>query len=155
MSKKIFNEQLFFIFELHLYMLSKKAKYAIKALLYLYKAANKQPMSAKKIAVEENIPYKFLEQILQQLKKHGYIKSIRGAEGGFQLAIPAKKIKMSAILRIIDGPIALIPCVSENFYEKCIECEDEKSCEIRKLFAKVRERVLPILNKSLDEINCL
>ncbi|MCB0510395.1 MAG: Rrf2 family transcriptional regulator, partial [Bacteroidetes bacterium] len=131
------------------------AKYAIKTILYLCRNGNNQAISAKKIAEEENIPYKFLENILRELRQHKILKSVRGPEGGYILISHPKDIKVVEIVRIVDGPIALIPCVSENFYEKCEECTDEQTCQIRKLFDELRNAMLPIFNKSLEELKNL
>ncbi|WP_257659149.1 RrF2 family transcriptional regulator [Parapedobacter lycopersici] len=133
-------------------MLSKRAKYAIKALLYLHQNEGAAPVSAKAIADREKIPYKFLENILRELRQHRILKSERGAEGGYRLLKSPESIKVSDIIRIVDGPIALIPCVSENFYEKCVECLDEKTCRIRRLFGEVRQAMLPVLDKSIAEL---
>ncbi len=133
-------------------MLSKRAKYAIKALLYLHQNEGTAPVSAKAIADREKIPYKFLENILRELRQHRILKSERGAEGGYRLLKSPESIKVSDIIRIVDGPIALIPCVSENFYEKCVECLDEKTCRIRRLFGEVRQAMLPVLDKSIAEL---
>lgn len=133
-------------------MLSKRAKYAIKTILFLHENQEKKPISAKTISTEERIPYKFLENILRDLKSNQIVKSVRGAEGGYKLAKDPKEISVSQIMRIIDGPIALIPCVSEKFYEPCLECEDEETCRIRKLFAMVRSEMVHILDKSITDL---
>lgn len=133
-------------------MLSKRAKYAIKTILYLYEHQQNVPISAKTIAEDERIPYKFLENILRELKTHQVVKSLRGAEGGYSLAKDPKQITVAHLMRIIDGPIALIPCVSERFYESCGECVDEDTCRIRKLFAELRSEMLPVLDKSIVEL---
>lgn len=134
-------------------MLTKKAKYAIKSLTFLYRNSEKLPISAKNISDNENIPYKFLENILRELKHHKILKSTRGADGGYTFLKDPNDILISDIIRIIDGPIALIPCVSENFYEKCQECIDEKTCEIRHLFYTIRAQMIPILNISIIEFS--
>lgn len=136
-------------------MLSKRAKYAIKALLFLYDNRAKSPISAKLISESENIPYKFLENILRELKQSKILKSERGAGGGYHYSKEPEDIKVSDIIRIIDGPIALIPCVSDNFYEKCMECSDEETCKIRKLFGQVRAVMLPILDKSIVDLSLI
>ncbi|HNQ27898.1 MAG TPA: Rrf2 family transcriptional regulator [Aquaticitalea sp.] len=130
-------------------MLSKRAKYAIKALLYLQKNRDAMPISAKTISQEERIPYKFLENILRELRQNKLISSERGAEGGYKFLKDPELITVADVMRIVDGPIALIPCVSENFYEKCIECTDESTCHIRKLFNELRNEMLPILNENI------
>lgn len=136
-------------------MLSKRAKYAIKTILYLYENQDQVPVSAKTISEKERIPYKFLENILRDLKSHQVVKSIRGAVGGYVLAKDPNDITVSHLMRIIDGPIALIPCVSEKFYESCGECIDEETCRIRKLFAELRTEMLHVLEKSIVQLGAL
>lgn len=133
-------------------MLSKRAKYAIKTILFLQDHPELVPISAKQIAEKENIPYKFLENILRDLKTHQLIKSSRGSEGGYSLAKSPSEISVAQIMRAMDGPIALIPCISERFYESCGECVDEETCRIRKLFAEVRSEMLPILERPITSL---
>ena len=133
-------------------MLSKRAKYAIKTILFLQDHPELTPIPAKMIAERENIPYKFLENILRELKTHQLVKSLRGAEGGYSLAKDPETISIAQIMRVIDGPIALIPCISERFYESCGECEDESTCRIRKLFAEVRAEMVPILERPITTL---
>lgn len=133
-------------------MLSKRVKYALKALLYLYKSNNEIPVSAKKIAEAERIPYKFLEAILNELKLNKIVKSQRGPQGGYSFAKNPEDISVAAVMRIIDGPIALTTCTSENFYEKCDTCLEEESCQIRKLFLELRMKMVPILEKSIASL---
>lgn len=134
-------------------MLSKRAKYAIRTLLYLHGHGGADLVSAKVIAANEKIPYKFLENILRELRQHKILMSERGADGGYRLLKSPESIKVSDVIRIVDGPIALIPCVSENFYEKCAECTDEDTCRIRRLFGEVRQAMLPVLDKSIAELS--
>lgn len=133
-------------------MLSKRAKYAIKTILFLQDHPELVPISAKQIAEKENIPYKFLENILRDLKTHQLIKSSRGSDGGYSLAKAPSEISVAQIMRAMDGPIALIPCISERFYESCGECENEETCRIRKLFAEVRSEMLPILERPITTL---
>ncbi len=133
-------------------MLSKRAKYALKALLFLYESKQGCLVSARVISEREGIPYKFLENILRELKQNKILKSERGAEGGYAFAQDPSQITVADIIRVIDGPIALIPCVSENYYEKCAECVDESTCQIRKLFAAVRTEMLAVLSCSIPEM---
>lgn len=133
-------------------MLSKRAKYAIKTILFLQDHPDLIPVSAKLIAEREHIPYKFLENILRDLKTHHLVKSIRGAEGGYALAKDPSQISVAQVMRAMDGPIALIPCISERFYEACVECEDEETCRIRKLFAEVRSEMVPILERPITTL---
>jgi Rrf2 family protein len=130
-------------------MLSKRARYAIKTLIYLYKNEGNSPVSAKSIALNENIPFKFLEKILRELRQHKIVKSERGAVGGYRFFKPPQSIKVVDIMRIIDGPVALLPCVSENFYQKCEECTDEETCNLRRLFADLRDQMLPVLEETI------
>lgn len=134
-------------------MLSKRAKYAIKALIYLYKNETSSPVSAKSISSNENIPFKFLEKILRELRQHKIVKSERGAVGGYRFYKSPDTIKVIDIMRIIDGPIALIPCVSENFYEKCEECSDEETCKLRRLFGELRDQMIPVLEETIVDLS--
>ena len=133
-------------------MLSKRAKYAIKTLIFLHQNREATPISAKIIAEQERIPYKFLENILRELRQNKLLTSERGAEGGYKFLMEPSVITVADVVRIVDGPIALIPCVSENFYEKCNECIDEETCQIRKLFAELRTHMLPTLEKSITDL---
>jgi len=129
-------------------MLSKKTKYAIKALVVLGKNTDKPPMQISRIAEEERIPKKFLEQILLDLRNAGFLYSKKGAGGGYSLNKDPKEIFLVQIMRITDGPIAMVPCASLNFYHKCEECKDEKTCGIRNAFIDVRDATLKILSET-------
>lgn len=133
-------------------MLSKRVKYAIKTLLFLNRKDNSSLFSAKKISENERIPLKFLEQILRELKQNKILKSERGAEGGYTLMKNPADIKVLDVIRIVDGPVALLPCASLNFYEKCSDCTDEATCSIRKLLISVRDNMLPILDTSIADM---
>lgn len=133
-------------------MLSRKVKYAIKALLYIHEHPSEVPISTKKIAQEEQIPYKFLESIMNDLKLNKIVKSQRGPSGGYSFSKNPEEITVADIMRIIDGPIALTTCTSENFYEKCDECISEDTCKIRKMFFLLREKMLPILEKPITQM---
>src|SRR5690554_4224958 len=134
-------------------LLSNKTKYAIKALVVLGKNYGKEPMSIMKIAEEENIPKKFLEQILLELRNAGILFSKKGAKGGYSLNKEPRDIRLTQIIRLTDGPIALLPCVSLNFYRKCDECKSEEFCGIRDTFVEVRNAMLEILNDtSIEDI---
>ena len=126
-------------------MLTKKAKYAFKALLVLARNEENRPMLISDIATREQLPKKFLEAILLELKRSGFLGSKKGAGGGYYLLKPAEDIKMAAVMRIIDGPIAMLPCVSLNFYERCDECTQEPYCGIRDVMKEVRDATLKIL----------
>lgn len=127
-------------------MISNKCKYAIKALTHIarHTNGNKSVMTAD-IAREQNIPRKFLEIILRDLRNNRILESRRGKDGGFRLLRPAEEISLTEIMRIIDGPIAMLPCVSLNYYRSCDECEEEV-CEIKGVFEQVRDRTLEVLN---------
>jgi Rrf2 family protein len=127
-------------------MLSKKTQYALQALSYMVEKNSEFPLLIAEIAAAKNIPLKFLENILLELKKGGFLESKKGKHGGYFFATPPQKIKLSAIFRIIEGPIALLPCVSLNFYEKCANC-NEKKCGINRVMAEVRDNTLAILDK--------
>lgn len=131
-------------------MLSQKAKYALRALqmLALYAEKGKGPLLIGTIAEAQNVPRKFLELILIDLKRAGYVRSFRGRNGGYALAKSPKDIKYGAIIRLIDGPLALLPCASKTAYRKCEDCPDENICSIRQLMRKVRDEASRILDKA-------
>ena len=134
-------------------MLSKKTKYALHALTYLGKHRESKTVLIQDIAEEFNISHKFLENILLELRKAGYLGSKKGKGGGYYLIKEPKDIPLSRIIRLLDGPIALLPCVSLNYYEPCAECKTEVQCGINKVMRQVRDETLNILeNKSLQDI---
>jgi len=134
-------------------MLSQKAKYAIKALLVLARAQEEDRLvQAPDISTDQNIPKKFLDLILFELRRHGLVQSTRGREGGYCLARPAAEISIAAIVRAVDGPLAPLPCASVKFYRRCSDCDNEKTCEVRRLMREVRDAASAILdNTSLAE----
>ena len=127
-------------------MLSKKAQYGLKALGYLAQKYGEGPVLIAAIAEEKCIPIKFLENILLQLKKHQILDSKKGKGGGYYLTSAPKKTSIAQVIRIIGGPIALLPCVSINFYEKCGDCKEE-TCGLRKTMTIVRDATLKVLEK--------
>jgi len=127
-------------------MLSKKTQYALQALSYMVGKNTEYPILIAEIAEAKHIPLKFLENILLELKKAGFLESKKGKNGGYLFAIAPNKIKLSAIFRTIEGPIALLPCVSLNFYKKCEDC-NEKICGINKVMLEVRDNTLAVLDK--------
>jgi Rrf2 family protein len=134
-------------------MLSKKAKYALKALIYLGRKKSNEMVLISEISEHEHIPKKFLEQILLEMKKHFILHSKRGKEGGYFLSKDPSEINIGNIIRVIDGPLAPIPCVSRLGYQKCDECLDETTCEIRFLMKKVRDATCDILdNATLEDL---
>ncbi len=134
-------------------MLSKKTKYALHALTYLAKKEANEPTLILEIAENSRIPRKFLESILLDLKKQGILNSKMGKGGGYFLRQTPAQIRISTIIRLFNGPIALLPCVSLNYYQRCDECTDEKTCGLNKVFIDVRNETLRILeNKSIQDI---
>lgn len=135
-------------------MLSKKTKYALKALVVLAKRYETGwPMRISQISTEEKIPHKFLEAILLELRKQGFLGSKLGINGGYYLLKPPQEIMLSSIIRLTDGPISLTSCVSLNFYERCAECKDEVTCGVRAVMQEARDATLNILaNTSLADI---
>ncbi|MBS1512725.1 MAG: Rrf2 family transcriptional regulator [Bacteroidetes bacterium] len=127
-------------------MLSKKTQYGLKALGYLASRYGQGPVLISEIAKKKKIPIKFLESILLQLKNKGVLDSKKGKGGGYFLANSPKKTTLAAAIRIVDGPIAMIPCVSLNFYQKCKDC-DEATCGLNKAMAYTRDATLKILEK--------
>lgn len=132
-----------------LIMISQKAKYALRALVALARAepTGRTP-TVGEIAAEQSIPKKFLEQILLDLKHHGIVSSKRGKAGGYMLLKPANRITYGEILRMVDGPIALLPCLSVVAYRRCDDCKDEQTCEVRHVFAKVAQASRDILDQT-------
>jgi Rrf2 family protein len=118
-------------------MISQKAKYALRALLVLCKAPAETSLMIGEISKTQAIPKKFLEQILLELKRAGIVSSRRGRLGGYVLLRPADKLTFGEVLRLIDGPIAPLPCLSKIAYRRCADCQDEATCEIRHVFAGV------------------
>jgi Rrf2 family protein len=129
-------------------MLSKKTKYAIKALIVMGKNRDKPPMQIAQIAELEKIPKKFLEVILLDMRKAGLLYSKKGAGGGYALNKEPQDIYLVNVLRITDGPIAMVPCVSLNFYHRCEECHNESTCGIRSMFLDIRDATLKILSET-------
>ncbi|WP_417885870.1 RrF2 family transcriptional regulator [Zunongwangia sp.] len=126
-------------------MLSKKTKYGIKALTFIARQPERRPVQTSEIAKSENISQKFLESILLILRKSGFLGSKKGKGGGYYLIKEPTDIKMTAVIRVLEGPIALVPCVSLNYYEKCEDCPDEKTCAVHSLMIQVRDSTLEVL----------
>jgi Rrf2 family protein len=129
-------------------MLSHKAKYGLKAAFYLAKNYGKPPILISDLAQAEYIPRKFLEHILLELKKHGILYSRMGKGGGYALAKDPHKIYLGDIIRTLDGPLAPVPCVSKSAYVRCLECKDERTCEIRRVMKAVRDSTAKILDNT-------
>ncbi len=136
-------------------MLSKKTKYGLKALSFLAKQEQNVPVLISDISASENISKKFLESILLTLKKSGILSSKKGKGGGYFLLKKPNEIKIATIIRLLEGPIAMLPCVSLNYYEKCDDCVSEEKCSLSILMAEVRDSTLKILeSKTLENFNC-
>lgn len=123
--------------------ISYRGDYALKAILELARHYQKEPVTTREIAARNNLPEKFLEQVLSQLKQAGYIRSVRGARGGYQLNRPPERITMGEIIRLVDGPIGPIACVEDSFH---VPCEDERVCALRQVFGRAREAMLDVVD---------
>lgn len=128
-------------------MLTQRSRYALRAMLFLAAApAGGPPIPMARIAREANVPRKFLELILADLREAGFVRSHRGKFGGYCLSMPTHLISMGEIIRVIEGPLALIPCVSRTAYKRCADCKDEATCAIRHAMARVRDETARILD---------
>lgn len=129
-------------------MISKKTKYALKALINLGRRSQAEPVLIADLAEDEMIPKKFLEIILLTMKNRGILHSRKGKGGGYYLAKSPKYITLGAIVRMFEGPLAPVPCVSETAYAKCTECKDEASCGVRLVMKDVRDAMAQILDNT-------
>jgi Rrf2 family protein len=127
-------------------MMSKKCKYALKALICLGRDYGGGNLLTDDIARSEHIPKKFLELILLDLKHAGYVRSKQGKNGGYRLVQHPRDINLAEIYRLFDGAIALVPCVSQKFYEECDDCPDEKACRLKRVFIDVREKTYELMS---------
>lgn len=135
-------------------MLSKKTKYGLKALTFIARSEGDSPVQVGEIAKSEQIPQKFLEGILLTLRKSGILGSKKGKHGGYYLRQDPSEIKMTDVMRVLEGPIAMIPCVSLNYYEKCDDCPDEHQCSVHKLMIEVRDNTLQVFrNTTLADLS--
>ena len=135
-------------------MLTKKSKYGLKALLTLAQHAGQGPMLVTDLAERERIPKKFLEAILLELKRHGVVQSRKGKGGGYFLRRKPAEITFGEVIRVLDGPLAAVPCVSQMAYMKCTECVDEQTCGVRLAMKEVRDATAHILdNTTLADVN--
>lgn len=134
-------------------MLSKKSKYAIHALVYLARKTDKGPVLISEIAEQQHIPKKFLEAILLDLRNAGILNSKKGKGGGYYLLRSPADVNLADVVRLFEGAIALLPCVTHRYYEPCAECEDESTCGIRDVFMDIRHETVNILkNSTLEDI---
>jgi len=133
-------------------MLSKKAQYAFRALTHLVEKYNQGPVLISEISRKKKIPLKFLENILLELKKEGILESKKGKGGGYYIKKNPARIPVASVIRIVDGPIAMLPCVSLYFYQKCKNC-DEKRCGLHDIMELVRDATLNVLeHKNLQDL---
>ncbi|WP_308990735.1 Rrf2 family transcriptional regulator [Mariniflexile litorale] len=135
-------------------MLSKKTKYGLKALTFIARSGSDMPVQVGEIARSEQIPQKFLESILLSLRKTGILGSKKGKHGGYYLRKDPSEVLMTEVMRVLEGPIAMVPCVSLNFYEKCDDCPDENLCSVNKLMIQVRDSTLEVFkNTTLKDLS--
>jgi Rrf2 family protein len=127
-------------------MLSKKTQYALKALGYIAGKYGEGPVLIAEVSKKKKIPLKFLENILLLLKKEGILESKKGKGGGYYFAQHPKKTAVARVLRIVEGPIALLPCVSLNFYQRCKDC-NQATCGLNKIMVQARDATLKIFEK--------
>ena len=128
-------------------MLTQRSRYGLRAMILLAREpVGGAPVPMSRIATEAVIPRKFLEIILAELKGAKLVVSTRGKQGGFHLARPANLISFGDVIRVIEGPLALVPCVSRTAYKKCKDCRDENTCEIRRAMMIVRDDTARILD---------
>ncbi len=125
--------------------LTQKAKYALKALVFLAKAYESGPVLINRIAESEGISRKFLELILLELKNNGVLQSKKGRGGGYWLAQPPEDIYLGHVIRIFEGALAPLPCASKRYYRRC-ECVDEATCEVRAVMLEVKAATLRVLD---------
>jgi Rrf2 family protein len=128
-------------------MISQKAKYALRALLALARTPEDDIVLIGDIAERESIPKKFLEQILLAMRNQGLVISRRGKNGGYALLKAPEDITFGHVLRVIDGPIAPLPCLSKTAYRRCPDCRDEAECGIRRVFAEAYEATTDVLDR--------
>ena len=135
-------------------MLSSKSKYGLKALLVLAEKAGAGPVLISELAEREAIPKKFLEAILLELKRHGVVQSRKGKGGGYFLRREPSEVTFGEVIRVLDGPLAAVPCVSQMAYMTCTECVDEATCGVRLAMKEVRDATAQILdNTTLADVN--
>jgi Rrf2 family protein len=126
-------------------MISQKTRYAFRALFYL--ARSKGPVSLASIAANEKISRKFLELVMVELKRHRLVVSSRGKKGGYELARPASEISYAEVIRVMDGPLAMVPCASVTAHRQCRDCYDPEFCAIRSVLMEVRQGTAEILER--------
>lgn len=134
--------------------LSKRTQYSLRALYALTRKFGEGPVLITNLAQEETIPKKFLEQILVSLKSAGFVSSKKGKGGGYVLAQPPEKITIGSVIRVIEGPLAPLPCASETRFRKCDECVDIQTCGTRIVMRQVRDAMAAILDETTLAMVC-
>ena len=129
-------------------MLSRKTKYGLRALLGLARASDQSPRLVAELAEQEGIPQKFLEAILLELKRRGFVDSRKGRGGGYFLRKAPQEITFGDVIRVLEGPLAAVPCVSQTAYARCVECVDEATCGVRLAMKEVRDATAAILDQT-------
>ena len=129
-------------------MLTQRSRYALRALIFIARTGGIAPVPISVIAADQKLPRKFLEIILLDLKNGGLVESFRGKSGGYRLAKSAGQISFGDIIRLIEGPLALVPCVSVTAYDRCADCFEESTCVIRKIMLTVRDNTAAILDNT-------
>ncbi|SFK29129.1 RrF2 family transcriptional regulator [Methylocapsa palsarum] len=137
-------------------MLTKKGKYGLKAMVHLAGRPLGEPTLVTEIAVSNDIPKKFLDTILGELRNAGFVNSKKGKGGGYTLAKPAHEIRVGHIVRVLDGPLAPIQCASNTSYRRCDDCADEKKCGVRLIMLEARNAIALVLdNRTLADMRAL
>ena len=135
-------------------MLSRRSKYGLRALLALAEETGRGPVLVSELSAREAIPKKFLEAILLDLNRHGLVQSKKGKGGGYFLRRPPSEITFGDAVRALEGPLALVPCVSQTAYERCVDCVDEVTCGVRLAMREVRDATAQILDSTtLADVN--
>ena len=127
-------------------MLTRKTKYGLKAMLVLAREHGRGPLLIAELSERERIPKKFLESILIDLKHRGLVQSRKGPGGGYELGRAPQRISVGEVIRTLDGPLALVSCVSQTAYRRCDECVTEEECGVRRVFQAVRDQTARILD---------
>jgi Rrf2 family protein len=128
--------------------ISKRTQYGMKAMISLGRRYKEGPILISALAREESIPIKFLEAILLDLKTRGLLESRLGRKGGYQLSRPPSTITIGSIVRIMEGPLAPLPCASETQYQPCEECSDVENCGTRMIMRRVRDAISEVLDRT-------
>ena len=147
-------DRLVYLYDRLTAVLSRKSKYGLKALLRLAQEEGTAPVLISELAERDAIPKKFLQAILLELKRHGVVQSKKGKGGGYFLRRRPAEITFGEVIRVLEGPLAAVPCVSKLAYMKCVECVDERTCGVRIAMKEVRDATADILdNTTLADVN--